>query len=129
MRQGRYLLSGWRFAVRNARQSEREGREVSCDANSTLNRHVRNNEHFLSIRLDELTVGDLEAWRTTLDPRLKGTTKRRIMNDLRAALNATLRRERRRLPADRGDTILQGLDCEKIGIKATEGARENQIFG
>nr|WP_299853001.1 integrase [Sphingomonas bacterium] len=116
------------LAARNARQSEREGREVNCDANSTLNCHVRNDGHFLSIRLDELTEGDLETWRQSLDPTLKGTTKRRIMNDLKAALNATLRRERRRLPADLGDTILLGLDVEKIGIEATEVARENQIL-
>lgn len=116
------------LAARNARQSEREGREVCCDANSTLNRHVRNDECFLSVRLDALTEGDLEAWRQSLDPSLKGTTKRRIMNDLKAALNATLRRERRRLPADLGDTILLGLDVEKVGIEPTEVARENQIL-
>lgn len=116
------------LAARNARQSEREGRDVNCDANSTLNKHVRNDERFLSIRLDELTEGDLEAWRQSIDPSLKGTTKRRIMNDLKAALNATLRRERRRLPSDLGDTILLGLDVEKIGAEATEVARENQIL-
>ncbi|MGH6617452.1 tyrosine-type recombinase/integrase [Sphingomonas sp.] len=116
------------LAARNARQSEREGREVKSDANSTLSRHVRNDEHFLSIRLDELNEGDLEAWRNALDPTLKGTTKRRIMNDLKAALNATLRRERRRLPSDFGDTILLGLDVEAIGIEPTEVARENQIL-
>lgn len=116
------------LAARNARQSEREGREVRCDANSTLNCHVRNDQRFLAIRLDELTESDLETWRQSLDPSLKGTTKRRIMNDLKAALNATVRRERRRLPADLGDTILLGLDVEKIGIEATEVARENQIL-
>ena len=115
-------------AARNARQSEREGREVNADAASTLNRHVRNDERFLAIRLDELTEGDLEAWRNSLDPSLKGTTKRRITNDLKAALNATLRKERRRLPADLAETILLGLDVEAIGVEPTEVARENQIL-
>ena len=115
-------------AARNARYSVREGREVSADASSTLNRHVRNDEKFLDRRLDELTEADLEQWRKSIDPSLKGTTKRRILNDLKAALNTMLRKERRRLPPDLGDTIKLGLCAEAIGIELVEVARENQIL-
>jgi integrase len=115
-------------AARNARHSANEGREVRADAASTLTRHVRNDENFLNIRLDELTEKHLETWRNGIDPKLKGTTKRRILNDLKAALNLILRKERRRLPADFGDTIMLGLCAEAIGIEAVEVARENQIL-
>ena len=39
-----------------------------------------------------------------------------------------LRRERRRLPLDLGDTIKLGLCAEAIGIEQVEVARENQIL-
>jgi integrase len=115
-------------AARNARHSANEGREVRADASSTLNRHVRNDEAFLDLRLDELTETHLEKWRNSLDPKLKGSTKRRILNDLKAALNTMLRKERRRLPADLGDTIVLGLCAEAIGVESVEVARENQIL-
>jgi integrase len=116
------------IAARNARQSAHEGRDSRADAASTLNRHVLNDESFLNLRLDELTEKHLENWRNSIDPKLKGTTKRRILNDLKAALNAMLRKERRRLPPDLGDTILMGLSVEAIRIEPVEIARENQIL-
>jgi len=115
-------------AARDARDSQNEGRAVRSDGSIKLNRHVANSEHFLSIRLDELTEDDLEAWRNSLDPKLKGTTKRRILNDLKAALNATYRKERRRLPAELGEIIRMGLCAQAIGTEPVEVARENQIL-
>ena len=73
-------------AARNARYSAREGREINADASSTLNRHVQNDEKLLNTRLDELTEADLQRWRESIDPSLKGTTKRRILNDFKASL-------------------------------------------
>jgi integrase len=116
------------IAARNARRTQSEGRELKADASSTLSRHVRNDEKLLDLRLDELTEGDLEGWRNSLDPSLKGTTKRRILNDFKAALNAMLRKERRRLPPDLGEIIKIGLCAEAIGIELFEVARENQIL-
>jgi hypothetical protein len=92
----RYAIEHY-VTARDARDSQNEGRTVRSDGSIKLNRHVANSEQFLSIRLDELTEDALEAWRNSLDPKLKGTTKRRILNDLKAALNATYRKERRRL--------------------------------
>lgn len=115
-------------AARDARDSQNEGRPVRSDGSIKLNRHVANNEHFLSIRLDELTEDDLEEWRNSLDEALKGTTKWRILNDLKAALNATYRKERRRLPAELAEIIRMGLCAEAIGTEPVEVARENQIL-
>jgi integrase len=78
--------------------------------------------------LDELTEAMLVEWRTSIDPSLKGTTRRRILNDFKAALNAAYRKERRRLGAELGEIIKIGLSAEDIGIEHVEIARDNQIL-
>jgi len=116
------------ISVRNARYSASEGREVRSDAATKLTKHVGNDESFMGLRLDELTETHLENWRKSLDPDLKGSSKRRILNEFKAALNLILRKERRRLPADLRETIKVGLCAEDIDVEPIENARENQIL-
>ncbi|KKC23950.1 tyrosine-type recombinase/integrase [Sphingomonas sp. SRS2] len=116
------------LTARNARKSAAEEREVKADAASTLNKHVLSNKTFCATRLDDLTEKKLIDWRGSIDPKLKGTTRRRILNDLKAALNATYRKERRRLPSELGEIIKIGLAAEDIVIEHVEVARDNQIL-
>jgi integrase len=116
------------IAVRNARRCTIEAREVKADADSTLRKHVLSHTALCEKRLDEMTETDLESWRLLIDPNLKGTTRRRILNDFKAALNATFRKERRRLPAELGEMIKVGLAAEAIGTEIADVARENQIL-
>jgi integrase len=116
------------LALRNARKSASEEREIKADASSTLNKHVLRDKKLCALRLDELTESKLIDWREGLDPALKGTTRRRILNDFKAGLNTMLRKERRRLPTDLETIIKMGLAAEDIGIVHNEVARENQIL-
>lgn len=116
------------LAARNRRLSLREGRELRVSSASTLSRHVCKNTKFVNLRLDELSEADLLKWRKSLDPNLKGTSKKRILNDLKAALNALYKVERKRLPPDLGDIIAFGLNAEAIEVEPVEVARENQIL-
>jgi len=116
------------LSLRNARKSAAEEREIKADASSTLNKHVLRNKKLCALRLDELTEANLIDWREGLDPKLKGTTRRRILNDFKAALNTMLRKERRRLPNDLETIIKMGLAAEDIGVVHAEIARENQIL-
>lgn len=116
------------LVMRDARDSQVEGREVRSDGSYKLSRHVSQNESFLDIRLDALTEADLLEWANSLDDTLKGSTKRRIITDLKAALNAMYRKERRRLPSELAETIRFGLAAEAIGSEPVDIARENQIL-
>ena len=114
--------------ARNARRSTVEDREVKADATSTLTKHVLRQKALCDTPLDGLTEAMLVDWRTSIDPTLKGTTRRRILNDFKAALNAMCRKERRRLGAELGEIITIGLSAEEIGIEHVEVARDNQIL-
>jgi integrase len=116
------------IAARNARKSATENRETKSDAESTLKKHVLGDEALCSTRLDELSEGQLVDWRSALDPSLKASRRRRIANDLKAALNAAHRADRRRLPADFAETIKVGLAAEGEMVETGEVARDNQIL-
>ena len=116
------------LGARNARRSSLEDRAVKADATSTLSKHVLRQKKLCDTALDELTEAMLVEWRTSIDPSLKGTTRRRILNDFKAALNAAYRKERRRLGAELGEIIKIGLSAEEIGIEHVEIARDNQIL-
>lgn len=116
------------LGARNARRSSLEDRAVKADATSTLSKHVLRQKKLCDTALDELTEAMLVEWRTSIDPSLKGTTRRRILNDFKAALNAAYRKERRRLGAELGEIIKIGLSAEDIGIEHVEIARDNQIL-
>lgn len=108
------------ISARDDRDSARRGRPVRSDASHRLCRYVIGRHatgsrraveaSFLaSIALHELAEDDLTAWRDQLPPILKWTTKRRLTNDLKAALNDAYASNRSRLPATLPGTIKYGL--------------------
>lgn len=113
------------LAMRNARKCATEDRDIKADASSTLTKHVLPCKKLCATRLDELTEAKLTDWREGIDPALKGTTRRRILNDFKAALNAMYRRERRRLPAELGFH----QDNMWIDVRSPEDAGETRRSG
>ena len=102
------------------------------DASNRLARHVLADEKFASLALSKLRAKSIEAWRGRLPNRgpedvegLAPSTVNRLLNDLRAALNAAAELHRRELPP--------GLLLEiKIGTRATSthsNARKQLLSG
>jgi integrase len=129
------------IAARNARHSRRVGRAVRSDADHRLAHYVlgqnaRGRQEAIpaaplaAVPLHGLKESDLLTWRTNLPAELKETTKQRLINDLRAALNAAHAANRKRLDAAFATVVKHGLkavradDDDDIPI-----ARENQVLG
>lgn len=127
-------------AERDKRDSARRGREVRSDASSRLRRYVigapaRGKRKAIpaaplaNIPLHALDEADLMNWRSALPANLKGATKQRLSNDLKAALNDAYASNRRRLPVTLPTTIKHGLRGARLVDDAPEDiARDNQIL-
>lgn len=127
-------------AERNQRDTERRGREVRSDAASRLGRYVvgvpsrgRRAETppapIAMVALRDLDEGDLRTWRKQLPQRLKGATKQRLINDLKAALNDVYAENRKHLPSTLPSTIRYGLRAvREADSEVEEVARDNQIL-
>lgn len=115
-------------AMRDARDSARAGRPVRSDGRSRLTRYVKVDETLSSISLHDLTESDLKAWRDRLQG-LKGLSRQRLANDLKAALNYCYQNHRRALPSDFPVTVKFGLKSEASYWEHGETvARDNQIL-
>jgi integrase len=128
------------IAARNARHSRRAGRTVRSDAGHRLPRYVIGQKargkqkaipaaRLADVPLHALKENDLLTWRTNLPAELKDTTKQRLINDLRAALNAAHAANRKRLDAAFATVVKHGLKA----VKADDDddipiARENQVL-
>lgn len=127
-------------AARDARDTGRTGRPTRSDAANRLSRYVigrpaRGKRKEVAptalgeIALHELSEGDLLEWRGALPEALKGTTKQRLINDLKAALNDAYATNRNRLPITLPATIKHGLRALNDGGTSTDDvARQNQIL-
>lgn len=128
------------LAVRDARDRARRGEDARCNGRDILERCVIGREArggrlgysaapLAEIPLHELTEADLIAWRGAL-PGSKVTTRKRIISDLRAALNACYISNRHKLPAALPVIIAGGLRAEDTPDTDTDVqvARENQIL-
>ena len=93
--------------VRSAR-ADRTGSEGS------LKLHVFNDQEFSSIKLARLSAQAIEDWRAGLPESLVPSSKNRILNDLRAALNAAAAKYRRVLPAQILAEIKLGTKAETV---------------
>ena len=128
------------IAIRNARHSRRAGRTVQSDAGHRLPRYVIGQKargkldatppaRLADVPLHLLKESDLLTWRTSLPAELKETTKQRLTNDLRAALNAAHTANRKRLDATFATVVKHGLkavhadDDDDLPV-----ARENQVL-
>jgi integrase len=127
------------IADRDARESRRAGRSKRSDAASRLCRYVIGRPAsgqrkaiaaapLADVALHNLTEKDLAYWRDRLPESLKATTTRRLMNDLKAALNAAHARDRERLPATLPGVVKHALRTLEREDEAEPVARDNQIL-
>ena len=126
-------------AGRDARETRRAGRVVRSDASRRLGRHVlgaaaRGNKEEVApakladISLQELSEADLKAWLGSLPDTLKDTTTRRLVNDVKAALNAAYSEFRERLNPRLPEIIKNGLRLETGDDEVNPVARDSQIL-
>ncbi|CDX30877.1 Integrase family protein [Mesorhizobium sp. ORS 3359] len=124
--------------ARDSREAKREGRPVRSDANRRLARYVLGQPvrrkrdaipeaPIASTYLHALTEADLTTWRNGLPASLKATTRQRLINDLKAALNGAYAANRNRLDPMVPAIIKHGLKAaaheEQVPV-----ARDNQIL-
>ena len=124
---------------RDKRELSRTGRVTLSDAGRRLGKHVigaptrgKRKEvpaaDLSRIKLHELTEADLRSWRNSLPKELKQTSVRRLINDLKAALNAGYMQNRERLPPGLPAIIKLGLKLDDNDGDHSPVARENQIL-
>ena len=115
-------------AMRDERDSARAGRPIRSDGRSRMNRYVVVDQELSGIRLHDLTEAHLKAW-LGRQKHLKLTTRQRLANDLKAALNHCYVQHRRVLPSDFPMTVKVGLKPEQNYWENGESrARDNQIL-
>lgn len=128
-------------AKRDARETARKGREGRSDANRRLSRHLLGQEkrgkqpaiqpdRLADVALHAIKDKDLTLWLASLPQEMKGTTRQRLVNDIRAALNAAYAAHRDRLPP-----TLPGIVKHAFAARTddgpdeeTETARDNQVL-
>lgn len=128
---------------RNARDSRRAGHEVRSDAGHRLRRYVLGQDErgsqeaveaasLAAIHLHALREGDLLMWRENLPVELKATTKQRLINDLKAGLNAAwprLSAEQKKLNPTFLSIVKDAFKAERIDDDdEISVARDNQIL-
>ncbi len=127
------------IAGRDARDSRRAGRAKRSDAASRLSRYVTGKPAsgkrkavavalIADVALHNLTEKDLARWRDGLPESLKATTKRRLINDVKAALNSSYAADRERLPATLPGIVKHALRALPREDEAEPVARDNQIL-
>jgi integrase len=128
------------IASRDARDARRAGREKKSDAASRLGRYVTGHmatgkraeiapAPLAEIALHNLTERHLLDWREALPEALSANSRQRLVNDLKAALNAARMANRERLPATLSDAIKHGLRAPERAEEREPVARDNQILG
>jgi integrase len=116
------------IAMRDERDTVRAGRPKRSDASYRLSSYVINDNCLGKTKLVDLTEADLSGWIHRLTE-LKSTTKRRLVNDLKAALNACYFDYRRVVAADFPLVIKFGLRMTQDALADTVPiARDNQIL-
>lgn len=130
------------IADRDARESRRKARQVRSDAGQRLRRYVLGQEKrgkqqaipaapLAEVTLHTLKESDLLTWLAGLPETMKATTKQRLVNDLKAALNVAYSANRDRLDATLPAVIKHGLKKAGNGHDeddVTSVARDNQIL-
>src|SRR5262249_22311905 len=113
---------------RNARDSRRAGREVRSDAGHRLRRYVLGQEErgsqeavkaasLAAVHLHSLQEEDLLTGRENFPAELKATTKQRLINDLKAGLNAECPRlsvQQKKLNPTFPSIVKDGFKAERI---------------
>lgn len=124
---------------RDARDSRRAGRPIRSDAGQRLRRYVlgqpaRGKQPVIApaplaaLELHRLKERDLLSWRDGLADTLKATSRQRLINDLKAALNATYAANRDRLDPAFPGLVKNGLRAIADPDDSEPVARDNQIL-
>ena len=124
---------------RDAREIRRVGRPIRSDASRRLARYIVGREKVgrrigispaavAAIELHKLTERDLKLWRESLPTQMKTTTRQRLFNDFKAALNAAYVENRDALPPTLPAVIKHGFRLAHEGDDAEPVARDNQIL-
>lgn len=114
------------IALRDARRSSQAGRALHADAYYTLSRFVLGDGKLPHLTLATLAESDLRAWQLRI-ARKKPSSIQRVVNDLKAALNAAFEGHRQVLPPDLPITIKYGLKVQAPEMLIAV-ARDNQIL-
>lgn len=124
---------------RDRRASIRKGRPVRSDSNQRLCRYVLGQPKrgqrpaidpapIAAVMLHELDEDHLAAWRDALPTDQAYTTKQRLVNDLKAALNSTITKQRKKLPPGMSEIVRAGLKLGENDVTIKKVARDNQIL-
>lgn len=128
------------IAFRNARETRRAGRPTRSDAARRLERYVIGREAIrqrpaaapaplAKIALHTLTEKDLSNWRKGLPDEFKRSGSQRLINDLRAALNAAYDEHKARLPATLPGIIKSAFKAQQHDDDDGEAvSRDGQIL-
>lgn len=124
---------------RDQRESLRAGRTVRSNARHRIGRHLLGRQAhgkqdaiepaaLAKVELHKLEDADLRRWVDGL-PAMKIGTRRRLVNDLKAALNAAYQNGRKGLPPTLPAVIKHGLRIISAGEDDDDtGVRDNQIL-
>ncbi|WOS64256.1 tyrosine-type recombinase/integrase [Sinorhizobium fredii] len=135
----RFVVEAY-IAERDARASKRKGRQVRSDAGQRLRRYVLGQDKrgkqkaapatpLAAVLVYKLKERDLLRWQASLPDSLKATSKQRLVNDLKAALNSAYLAYRDRLPPELPAIIKYGLKpAIQHDDEAAPLARNNQIL-
>ena len=98
---------------------ERRNPITGRDARSRLTLHVVADGKFAGVALARLTANDIARWRKGLSHALRPATVNRLLNDLRAALRASVEQHWRDLP----QTLSKEIEIGLRSVPAAEVAR------
>jgi integrase len=134
----RAVVEGY-IAKRDVREAKWKGRAVRSDAHR-LARYVTGRQQsgkrsaitaakLADVQLHALTEDHLTKWRNTLPAAMTDAGRRRVTNDLRAALNTAWRTHKKHLDPLFPTVIKDGLTTDRNDDDAAEPrARDNQIL-
>lgn len=105
-----------------ARRKPRPGARKS-KAKGRLGKHVLSDQPFAVLGLHKLRATHIQEWRDRLDGALSPSSVNRLLNDLRAALNAAALKHRRGLPAH----IFQEVSIGTKALVATAQPRRQLL--
>ena len=88
-----------------------------------LRKHVLADERFASLEVSKLTAGAIKAWRDRISKDYAPTSVNRLLNDLRAALNAAIDANRQAIPA----TVAAEVKSGTKALSADANARKQVL--
>ncbi|RJF86106.1 integrase [Sphingomonas cavernae] len=114
--------------MRDERRSAQVGRPVRSTASYKLGAYALKDAALIDIKLRDLTELDLRNWQRRFTG-LTGSSKQRVVSELKAALNSAFEENRQGLPKDLPVTIKFGLKPIFVEEAADQAdARDNQIL-